>query len=147
MQVKEARAFIHDLISSLEGSGNVGSTIVGYVKVVKNWMAWNDVQIPGRVKVYGASENPTVEDEVTPVRNELRRILEVATLRGKVTCSMMAFGAFRPEVFGNFMGDDGLKVEDVKGMKVEQTLDPKGEVAGGRVEFGETPAMVVRARQ
>lgn len=59
-------AFIHDLISFLEGSGNVGSTIEGCVKAVRNWMTWNDLQIPGRIKVFGSSENPTVEDEVTP---------------------------------------------------------------------------------
>ena len=143
MQVKEARAFIHDLISSLEGAGNLGSTIEGYVKAVRNWMTWNDVQIPGRIKVYGASENPTVEDEVTPVREELRRILEVATLRGKVTCSMMAFGAFRPEVFGNFTGDDGLKVRDLPEMKVEPMTNGEREVVDGRVTFGATPATVV----
>ena len=51
MTVKEGRAFIHDLISYLEGSGNVGSTIEGYVKAVRNWMTWNDLQIPGRNKV------------------------------------------------------------------------------------------------
>ncbi|MDG6963393.1 MAG: hypothetical protein JRN27_03285 [Nitrososphaerota archaeon] len=51
MSVKEGRAFIHDMISFLKGSGNVGSTIEGYVKAVRNWMTWNDLQIPGRNKV------------------------------------------------------------------------------------------------
>ncbi len=143
MSVKEARGFIHDAISSLEGSRNVGSTIEGYVKAVKSWMMWNDVQVPGRIKIYRASENPTVENEVTPVREELRRILEVATLRGKVTCSMMAFGAFRPEVFGNFVGDEGLVVGDMPEMKVQHVLDGRGEVVDGKVSFGAVPAMVV----
>ena len=143
MSVKEGRAFIHDLISFLEGSGNVGSTIEGYVKAVRNWMTWNDLQIPGRIKVFGSSENPTVEDEVTPVTGELRKILEVATLRGKVTCSMMAFGAFRPEVFGTFMGDEGLRVGDLPEMKVERVTDAKGEVVDGKVTFETVPALVV----
>ena len=143
MSVKEGRAFIHDLISFLEGSGNVGSTIEGYVKAVRNWMTWNDLQIPGRIKVFGSSENPTVEDEVTPVTGELRKILEVATLRGKVTCSMMAFGAFRPEVFGTFMGDEGLRVGDLPEMEVERVTDAKGEVVDGKVTFGTVPALVV----
>ena len=143
MSVKEARNFIHDLISSLEASGNVGSTIEGYVKAVKSWMVWNDVQVPGRIKIYGASENPSVENEVTPVRQELRKILEVATLRGKVTCSMMAFGAFRPEVFGNFVGDEGLTVGDLPEMKVEHVVGPQGEVVDGRVSFETVPTTVV----
>ena len=143
MQVKDASNFLHDSIAFLEKSGNVGSSIEGYVKAVKSWMIWNDVQVPGRIKIYRASENPMVENEVTPVREELRRILEVATLRGKVTCSMMAFGAFRPEVFGNFTGDDGLKVRDLPEMKVEPMTNGEGEVVDGRVTFGATPATVV----
>ena len=143
MSVKEARGFIHDAISKLEEAGNVGSSIEGYVKAVKSWMVWNDVQVPGRIKIYRASENPMVENEVTPVRDELRKILEVATLRGKVTCSMMAFGAFRPEVFGNFTGDEGLVVGDLPEMKVEHVLDGRGDVVDGKVSFGAIPTMVV----
>lgn len=143
MSVKDARNFIHDSIAFLEKSGNVGSSIEGYVKAVKSWMIWNDVQVPGRIKIYRASENPMVENEVTPVREELRRILEVATLRGKVTCGMMAYGAFRPEVFGNFVGDNGLVLGDVPELKVQHVIDGKGEVVDGKVSFGSTPAMVV----
>jgi hypothetical protein len=51
MNVKEARAFIHDLISYLETSGNVGSTIEGYVKAAKSWMTWNDIAIPKKIKL------------------------------------------------------------------------------------------------
>jgi hypothetical protein len=83
MSVKDARNFIHDSISHLEKSGNVGSSIEGYVKALKSWMIWNDVQVPGRIKIYRASENPMVENEVTPVREELRRILEVARSGGR----------------------------------------------------------------
>ena len=143
MSVKDARNLIHDSIAFLEKSGNVGSSIEGYVKAVKSWMIWNDVQVPGRIKIYRASENPMVENEVTPVREELRRILEVATLRGKVTCGMMAYGAFRPEVFGNFVGDNGLVLGDLPELKVQHVLDGKGEVVDGKVSFGSTPAMVV----
>jgi hypothetical protein len=39
MDVNEVRAFIHDLVSYLETSGNVGSTIEGYVKAAKSWMS------------------------------------------------------------------------------------------------------------
>ncbi len=67
----------------------------------------------------------------------------MATLRGKVTCSMMAFGAFRPEVFGNFVGDEGLVVGDLPEVKIEHVLDGRGEVVDGKVSFGAVPAMVV----
>ena len=143
MNVKEARAFIHDLISYLETSGNVGSTIEGYVKAAKSWMTWNDIAIPKKIKIYGASENPSVENEVTPVTPELRKIFEVATLRARVMCSMMAFGAFRPQVFGNLVADDGLKIGDLPEMKVEHELNEKGEVVGGTVSFEKVPTLVI----
>src|SRR5712692_9492840 len=51
MDTKQARVFIHDLISRLENSGNVGSTIEGYVKAVKSWMTWNDIETPKKIKI------------------------------------------------------------------------------------------------
>jgi hypothetical protein len=143
MNVKEVRVLIHDLISYLETSNNCGSTIEGYVKALKSWLTWNDIETPKKIKIYGASETPTVENEVTPVTEELRRIFEVATLRGMVTCSMMAFGAFRPQVFGNLVADDGLKIGDVPELKIEHRLNEKGEVVDGTVSFEKIPTMVV----
>jgi hypothetical protein len=55
-------------------------------------------------------------------------------------------GAFRPEVFGNMVADDGLRVGDLPEMKVEPEADEKGEVVGGRISFGKTPATVVVRR-
>jgi hypothetical protein len=46
MNVNEARAFIRGLISCLETSDNIGLTIEGYVKAARNWMTWNDIDIP-----------------------------------------------------------------------------------------------------
>ena len=121
MNAREARDFIHDTITYLETSGNVGSSIESYVKAVKSWMTWNDIDLPKRVKIYGASETPTVENEVTPVTQELRKIFEVGTLRARAICGLMAFGAFRPEVFGNLVADDGIHVERTGG---QRTFEP-----------------------
>jgi len=143
MNAREARDFIHDLISYLETSANVGSSIESYVKAAKSWLSWNDIDLPKRIKIHGASETPTVENEVTPVVHELRKIFEVATLRGRVICSMIAFGAFRPEVFGSLVADDGLRIGDLPEMKIEHEVDETGRVVGGRVSFDKVPAMVV----
>jgi hypothetical protein len=106
-------------------------------------MTWNDIETPKQIKIYGASEIPTVENEVTPVTEELRRIFEVATLRGMVTCSMMAFGAFRPQVFGNLVADGGLKIGDLPELKIEHKVNEKGEVVDGTASFERVPTMVV----
>jgi site-specific recombinase XerD len=83
MNRQEAKAFIHDSIGHLRSGGNVGSTIAGYVKALKSWFIWNEVEIRGRVRVKGSSESPVYESEVPPKRPELRKILDVAKIRGR----------------------------------------------------------------
>jgi hypothetical protein len=75
---REARDFIHDLISYLETSANVGSSMEGYVKAAKSWLSWNGVDLSERIKIHGTSEAPIVENEVTPIVHELRKKFEVA---------------------------------------------------------------------
>ena len=43
------------------------------------------------------------------ITHELRKIFEVVP-SGEAICVMMAFGAFRPEVFGNVVAADALIV-------------------------------------
>ena len=142
MNKQEAKVFIHDVIDHLRTEGNIGSTMAGYVKALKSWFIWNEIEITGRVRIKGASENPVYESEVPPKRPELRKILDVAKIRGKAIISMFAYGAFRPEVFGNAYGDDGLKMGDLPDLKVEHELDAEGEVVKGTVSFAKIPTTV-----
>jgi hypothetical protein len=91
--------------------------------------------IPKKIKIYRASENSSVDNEGAPVTQELRQIFEVAPLRARVMCSMMAFRAFRPQVFGNLVADDGLKIGDLPEMKIEHEVNERGGVVGGTVSF------------
>ena len=99
MDTRQAKFFLHDLISHFEGKGIKGSAIESYVKAVKSWMVWNDVETPKSIKIYGASDYNKYEKEIPPTREEPRRILDVAGIRSKASISLMAFG-FRPEVQG-----------------------------------------------
>lgn len=46
---------------------------------------------------------------------------------------MFAYGGFRPEVFGNAYGDDGLKISDLPELKLEHELDPEGKLVRGQL--------------
>jgi len=72
------------------------------------------------------------DNERVPTREELQRILDVSPMREKVAASLTAFG-FRPQVFGDFLGRDGLVLGDV----------PEMEVAGREVRFSKVPALVM----
>jgi hypothetical protein len=113
---------------------------------VKSWMVWNDIEVPRSVRIYGASDYNKYGNEVPPTRQELRRILDVAEKRPKVSIALMAFCGFRPEVQGNMVGDDGLKLADLPDLKVENEFDGSGNVVGGRVSFLNVPAAVVCRR-
>lgn len=96
MDTKQTKSFLHGLISHFERRGVRGSGIESYVKAVKSWMIWNDIETPKSVKVYGASDYNKYENEVPPARQELRRILDVADVRAKVSISLIAFCGFTP---------------------------------------------------
>jgi hypothetical protein len=58
------------------------------------------------------------DNERVPTREELQRILDVSPMREKVAASLIAFCGFRPQVFGDFLGMDGLVLGDVPEMEV-----------------------------
>lgn len=53
MNKQEAKVFPHDVIDHLRMEGNIGSTIAGYVKALKSWFSWNEIEITGRVRING----------------------------------------------------------------------------------------------
>jgi len=133
MNPKQATNFILDVVSSLEDENLAGSYIMNYVKVLKNWFEYNDVQITRKIKVAGSEEAAKYADEKPPTPEELRRILDMAELSSKVACSIVAFSGVRLEVLGNHLGSDGLKVKDF----------PELAVHGKSVEFKKVPTTIV----
>ena len=111
MSPKEATYFLIEMVSKFDREGKRGSTIESYYKAVKNWMAWNDITITKKIKI-NQSEQGLYETEVVPAAKELKRILDVSNLRTKVVVNLMAFCGVRPEVVGNLVTDDSLRVGD-----------------------------------
>jgi hypothetical protein len=103
------------------------------LKAVKSRLGFNGIRVTRPVKVRHAQETPTLADERTPTPEELRRIFLAATSRNRLSCALMAFSGVRPEVLGNYLGDDGLRVKDLPDLKIERST----------VRFERTPAMVV----
>jgi hypothetical protein len=109
-------------------------------------MVWNEIETPKVVRIFGASDYNKYENEVPPTRQELRRILDVAGIRPKVSISLMAFCGFRPEVQGTLVGDDGLRLADLPDLKIEHEFDGAGNSIGGTVSFLNIPATVTCRR-
>ena len=66
-----------------------------------------------------------------PNKEELGRLLRKASSRGRVSISLMAYAGLRPESLGNYQGTDGLRLKDLKGLRL-----------GDNIEFDKIPVMV-----
>jgi hypothetical protein len=133
---KKFRDGFTDFVRNMERKGKAGSYIIRFKKVILSWLSYNNVDAKLRVNVKGASETPTIASERVPSKNELSRILRMASPRGRVSVAMMAFSGLRPESLGDFRGTDGVRLEDF----------PEAKVSGKGVKFEKTPAILLVRR-
>jgi hypothetical protein len=122
-----------DFIRLMESQGKAGSYIERFRKVVLSWTSYNGINIQLKVNIRGKNESPTLSKERIPTRDELSKVLRMATPRGRVSIAMMAFSGLRPESLGDYMGTDGLRLGDFTEAKVHQS----------RVDFQKPPCIVI----
>lgn len=64
-----------------------------------------------KVNFRGEHERPTIADERVPSKEELDRILRMATPRATVSIALMALSGLRHQSLGNYTGTDGIRLE------------------------------------
>lgn len=133
MEEGDIHNLLLDFVTHEEKRGMAGSYIMSTIKAIKSWLGHNGVFMRRKVKITGAYQTPTLQDERTPTREELREIFLQATPRDRVSCALIAHAGVRPEVIGNYKGTDGLRLKDLPDLRIEK----------GRVIFDRIPAMVV----
>lgn len=135
LKLKEERLhnLFLDFVNEETKKGRTGSYIKSTLTAVRSWLAHNGIQVRRPVKVKGAQATPTLQDERVPTQEELHRIFLSATPKERVACALMAHSGVRPEVIGNYLGNDGLRLKDI----------PELHVEGKLVTFQTTPAMIV----
>jgi len=107
------------------------STIEGYIKVYKSFLAFHDIMITKQIKIPYASATPTLRDEVIPTHNELNHIIMLSNVRDSTSILLMAQSGLRISVIGR--GHDGLRVKDFPEMSITDD---------GKVEFQQTPTLI-----
>ena len=106
------------------------------VKIVRQWLKYNNVILTRHIKITNSTATPTIENERVPSQQELARLLRNSSSRVRVAESLMAFADLRPESIGNFDGSDGLRLSDLPELIIE----------GKGVSFKRMPTIVtVRA--
>jgi integrase len=133
MDEKELFDFLLDFVSSSEKKGLAGSYISSIIKAIRSWLSYNHKEIRGKIKIRGQEDTPSLKNEKVPSQDELKRILLSGDKKTRVACILMAHAGVRPEVIGNYYGNDGLRVGDL----------PELEVKEGKIMFAKTPTMII----
>ncbi len=107
-----------DFVSAEEKRGVAGSYIVRTMKAGKSWLLHNGKKLDRPIRVRGSKDTPSLRDERVPTQDELRKILLAGTPRIRSAVALVAFSGLRPEVLGNYLGNDGLTLGDLPELKI-----------------------------
>ncbi len=129
---KDFRDDFTDFVRRLEKEGKAGSYIARFKKTLHSWFAYNGLNVRLKVNIRGEYETPTIADERVPSKEELEKIIRMATPRGRGSIALMAFGGLRPETLGNCVGSDGLRIRDLS----------EAELKNNSIEFPEVPTLL-----
>ncbi|MDG6925729.1 MAG: site-specific integrase [Nitrososphaerota archaeon] len=115
---KKFRDEFTDFIRRMEKEGKAGSYIERFKKVILSWTSYNNLDVKLKVNIKGSSETPTIATERVPSKDELSKILRMASPRGRISVAIMAFSGVRPESLGDYLGTDGIRLGDFSEAKV-----------------------------
>ena len=122
-QFEDFKGSVSDNIRELEKKGTMGASISTSLKALLSYLKYNNVSVTLGINIKNENRNLKAEKEVIPNSEDLSKILRIATLRERVSISLMSFSGLRPEVLGNIDGTDGLIIGDIPDLKIE-----KGEI-------------------
>ncbi len=115
---KRFRNEFTDFIRRMEKEGKAGSYIERFKKVILSWTSYNNIEVKLKVNIKGASDTPTIANERVPSKDELSKILRMASPRGRVSIATIAFSGLRPESLGDYLGTDGIRLADFTEAKI-----------------------------
>jgi site-specific recombinase XerC len=132
-KTKAFRDNFADFIRRLEREGKAGSYLARFRKVLHSWLAYNGLNVRLKVNIAGEYDTPTLASEKVPSKEDLEKIIRMATPRARVSIALMAFSGLRPESLGNYAGTDGLRVRDIA----------EAEIGSDGIKFSHLPAMLL----
>jgi len=120
-----------DFVRKMEKQGYSGAYIKRFKITLNSFGKFNGIVPNLNVNIAGEQMYKTTEDERVPSKGEVSKILRKASSRGRVAISLMAYAGLRPESLGNYEGTDGLRINDIKELKL-----------GDIIEFTNIPASI-----
>jgi len=132
-ETKVFRDNFMDFVRKLEREGKAGSYIARFKKVLHSWLSYNGLNVKLKVNIAGEYDTPMIARERVPNKEELEKIIRMATPRARVSIALMAFSGLRPETLGNYNGSDGLRLGDFI----------EAKISDNEIEFTKIPTMLI----
>lgn len=129
---KQTYNLLLDSVADLEKRNLAGSYIASIMKAIKSWLLFNGKVLTRRIQIRGSQDTPTLKNEKVPTQLELGGIFLAGDDKGRTTCALVAHSGLRPQVLGDYGGDDGLTIGDLPELIIE----------GHSVQFKTIPTMV-----
>ena len=130
---KEITDLVSDYVSYAETDRKfAGQYILSTVKAIKSWLNHNNKKLTRKIETGNGVSNTTLVSERIPTQEELKKIFASGNPRSRVACALMAHSGTRPEVLGDYTGENGLKLRDLPELKIE----------GSKAIFERIPAMI-----
>jgi hypothetical protein len=133
MSDKRIYNLLLDFVTEMEKRGCAGSYIESILKALRSWLSFNDREVRKKIKIKGASDTPSLENERVPTKDELRKIFLSGDEKARATCALIAHSGLRIGVVGDYQGKDGLKLKDFPELKIDSE----------KVVFEKIPTMVI----
>jgi integrase len=121
LKPKERDDLVSDHITQLLAEKKAGSTAAVVKKAIISWLDWNGEKLHRKIKIPGVGLRPSLKDAHIPTQDELRRALNIADARGRSIFALIAYAGLRPEVMGDYTGENGLRLRDFPEAKVGKT--------------------------
>lgn len=118
--LKSAMDLIEDHITLMEGQEKAPQYIKAVLTAVKSWLRHFDLMVTRKFRISNADSTPTLAEEKVPESQELSEALNRAPLRTAAAISLIAKSGLRPQVLGNYAGTDGLTMQDLPDIVIQQ---------------------------
>ena len=123
-----------NFVRMMEKGDYEGSYIARFKRVLNSFCTWKGMKgVMQGIKIKDANLSKTVANESPPTQEEVAMMLRRGPIRTRAMIALAAFSGIRPEVMGNVDGSDGLRIGDIKDLKIKDN----------EVVFEKLPAVIV----
>ncbi|GIU72426.1 MAG: hypothetical protein KatS3mg003_1905 [Candidatus Nitrosocaldaceae archaeon] len=112
---KRLRDLVLDYIAYKEEQGRSMSYIENFIKALKSWLRYWDLELPKSIKISVIKKH---SNERIPNEYEYTDIINRADIRARVMIALISKAGLRMQVLGNYDGTDGLRLKDMPDIQV-----------------------------